>query len=426
MSFERVVIQDEDSHEGAGVENERLKVDALVQSGDSPSIDAFGRDRVSGTGQRLDAEFIYDNQPTLFDAVSGGAGTVTHDTSSRDLVLATNGAALADAQAIYSHYDVPYTAGNSQLIDITGTINNAALSGGAVEIFLRSSVTGAPVEQTWAQANWSEDPVLDVEWDKSQIFQVDFQSLKVGRLRFNLVRSGETVNVHEIVNDNIRATGYWQTPTLPIMYRIYNDALNTYAEIGYGDADNAVGWRFTVPLNAAAELRAICATVKSEGGFNLFDIPGFSRAIDMGVTTKTVSTTLIPLISLQVATTFNALANRGLYVPNGWSVQTTNPIRVAVLYRPTLTGPAWAAVDAVNSGLNYDVTASAVSGGILVDVDYVTSAARNFVGGGEGLLGRTIMSLGRTGTADILTLAAIRTDTNDADVLGGFKWKEVR
>jgi hypothetical protein len=48
---------------------------SLSYEGDM-SYDAFGRLRTSGTGQRLDVEFIYDKQDEFFDEITN-AGTVT-------------------------------------------------------------------------------------------------------------------------------------------------------------------------------------------------------------------------------------------------------------------------------------------------------------------------------------------------------------
>ena len=41
---------------------------------DSASLDAFGRVRTSGPGQRLDVEFLYDLQDEFFDAVTNNGG----------------------------------------------------------------------------------------------------------------------------------------------------------------------------------------------------------------------------------------------------------------------------------------------------------------------------------------------------------------
>ena len=160
-----------------------------VEFGDSASLDAFGRLRVSEPSNRADIEFIYDKQPTLMDEVTAGGGSVAHVANTRDLTLSIGDAVDATEAAMYS-YDIPYTPGNSQLIDITGTMDFAEIGGGTAAVFLRSSVSGSVVETVVNQTAWNKNTVSNVDWTKSQIFALDFQSLKVGRIRYGLVRDG--------------------------------------------------------------------------------------------------------------------------------------------------------------------------------------------------------------------------------------------
>lgn len=392
---------------------------------DSPYLDAFGRKRVSATGQRFDVEFIYDLQPTLVDAVTEGSATVAHNASTRDVTLAVGDADNATQAALYSHYDVPYTAGNSQNPEVTGTLDDADIGGGTAQLFLRTSISGSVAETVIDQNDWNVTSPADVDWKKSQIFAMDFQSLKVGRVRYMLVRNGVPVILHALANDNVRDSGYWQSPTLPLYWRIYNDETYTYAEMGYGDTANGIGIRYRIPVNAAAKLRAICGTVKSEGGASVFDMPGFPRCADNGTTAIAVADTLRPVLSIRPAATINSITNRGLYVPTGFSVVSDNPIRYVILYRPNLTGANWTPVNATHSGMEYDVTASSLAGGIPIVSDYLASG-RNALTQVAGLLGRSLLSLGRTGVSDVLTLAAIRTTTSSASTYGAFTWKEIR
>lgn len=391
---------------------------------DTLDLDAFGRKRMSSTAQRFDVEFIYNKQPLIVDEVTATGGTVTHNANSRDLTLAINNTTTGTKAEMYSHYDIPYTAGNSQLIEITGALNNSNIANGNVEIFLRSSISGTPVTTTYAQNTWNRNTVSDTDWTFSQIFFMDFQSLKVGRIRFALVKNGTPVLVHEIHNDNIRASGYWQTPNLPLSWRIYNDATNTYCEIGYGDENNGIGFRFVVTKNASATLRAICGTVKSEGGQDLLDMAGYPFAISNRTTPITVSTTLIPILSIRLKSTFNSITNRGLIIPLGFSLETDNPVNYRIFYRPTLNTPSWQSVDD-ESLVEYDVSSTTVTGGFIVEDDIV-STSRNVPIGEASLLGRTILSQGRTGVSDILTICAIRVSTTNATVVASLKWKEIR
>lgn len=390
----------------------------------SSPLDKFGRVRTSDPSNRLDVEFLYDKQPELYDEVTSGGATVIHNANPKDLTMAIVNATNGTSAAMYSHYDIPYTPGNSQLIDITGVLDLANIGSGTPQLFLRTNITGTTSETVVDMSSW-DAPQNDADWADSHIFAFDFQSLKVGTVEYFMVRDGTFVKVHTIHNDNIRNTGYWQQATLPLYWRIYNDATYTYMELGYGDTNNAIGFRYRITANASATMKAICGTVKSEGGISIQDLPGYQRSIDNGTTAVTVSTTLIPVLSIRVKSTLNSITNRGLYIPTGYTVSGNNPIRYVLLYRPTLTGATWTDVDTTYSGMEYDVSASAVSGGIQIDSDYL-STGRNTESKDGGVLGRTILSQGRSGTSDILTIAAIRTTTSNCDTYCTLKWKELR
>jgi hypothetical protein len=390
---------------------------------DDFSIDAFGRRRVSGTGQRADVEFIFDAQPLLFEKVEETGATVTHQSATRDLLIENNNTTVNTRGGVIQRYANPYTPGNSQLFDITGTLNAAGISGGTAAIFLRNNSVDTVIEQ----ANW-DSPQLDVDFSKSLIFMVDFQSLKVGRLRYGLVRNGLPVKIHEITNDNVRLNGYWQYPSLPLAWRIYNDGSgNTVMEMGYFDLWNGTGIRYTVPVDATAQLIAICATCKSEGGPDLLDIEGFPFASPPMTADKTISSTtvLAPIASIRVKALLNSLRNTANYIPTSFSLHTDEPIAIQILRDATLTGASWNDVHA-HSGIEHDVAATVISGGVPLLTEYASTAFRSS-SAIKSLLGKEILSLATNATlGDTLTIAAIKTTTADAAVRAALGWKEIR
>lgn len=387
------------------------------------NLDAFGRHRVSDTGNRLDAEYTYDKLPDLIDEVIGGIGTATFQSNTRDVLLATNSSKAEDFSAMYS-YPTPYTPGNSQLIEITGVLDNAAIGGGVAQLFLRSKISGTVTEEVYNQADW-DAPTLTLDWSTSHIFAMDFQSLKVGTIRYAFNQNGEINQVHAINNDNIRNSGYWQSPSLPCYWRIYNDVTYTYMEIGYGDTDNAIGFRYRVARNASASMVSICCTVKSEGGLDLFSMKGYPQAADMAQTSKTVSTTVIPLLSIRPKALFKTFTNNAIAIPSSISVQIDNPIRLIVYLGATLIGPSWVDVDTNNSTMEYDVSATAFSGGRIIASDYVATS-KNVEAAAQAVLGKAVLWARRSSETGILTIAAVRTGTTNAATLAGIKWEEIR
>ena len=382
--------------------------------------DAFQRLRVSSPDTRFDVNFKYDKQPLIFDEIISGAGTATHNAAARDVTLAVGNATAGSRAGLCQHWYNVYTPGNSQFIILTGALNGAALSGGTVEYFLRSSVTGSVVEQTGTISAAMMNPAF------SQIFIIDFQSLDVGRIRFALDRDGLVMPLGEINNDNRRATAYWQSPSLPICFDTFNTATESVTEFRYGDEANAVGFRYRRPLNAAHTARAICATVKSEGGGGLLDLDGFPFAAANGATTKTVSTTLIPLLSAQLKTTFSSLPNRGLVLPQAYSITTDQPLYYEICINPTLTNANFASVDA-QSLCNFDTAATAVTGGRVISSGYIGAGGQRAGGQEKGITSKIPLSVNYAGdVGDIITIAAVRVGPTNASAGVSLEWREIR
>jgi len=381
--------------------------------------DAFQRLRTSDPDPRFDINFKYDKQPLVFQEITAGAGTATHNANARDVVLAVVDAVNASRAALCQRWYNVYTPGDSQFVIMTGTLNAANLAGGTVEIFLRSSVTGAVTEVT-------EDVTAMANWQYSQIFVMDFQSLDVGRIRYALDRDGLVMSLGEITNDNTRETAYWQNPSLPVCYDVYNTATESVTEFRYGDAANAIGFRFRVPADANHYARAICASVKSEGGGGLLDLDGFPFTAGNGATTKTVAATLIPLASIQLKATFNSLTNRGLVVPQAYSFVTDQPIYYEIRVNPTLTNASFTSVSA-DSLVSVDVAATAVTGGRIISSGYIGAGGQRAGGTEKSITSKIPLSVDYAGTTgDILTICAIRSTNQSAAAGVSLEWREIR
>ena len=396
----------------------------VVSRADDFYNDAFQRLRVSDTDQRFDGDFSYDLSPLLFDRIGSG-GTVTHDTNSRDVVIALAAATNGLSDGLRQHYANPYTKGNSQFIAVTGVINGGNVAGGRAEVFLRSSITGSVVEQVIEQALWVSN-TTGRNWQYSHIFLMDFQSLKVGRIRFGLDIGGLAYKIAEITNDNLRAAGYWQLAEQPAYWRQYNTATYTYTEMGYGDEANAIGLRYRVPVTGSQSMRAICATVKSEGGGDLHDIAGAKFSASNGVITRTVTNAYLPVLSIQLKSTFNTFVNKGIVFPDGFSITNDNAIYYEIRVNPTLTGGAFASVSA-DSLCNVNVTATAVTGGRVVFADYAAPAAAGVKKSSKtGILDKIPLSVSALGVGDILSICCIRNATANSATQCALNWTEVR
>ena len=231
--------------------------------------------------------------------------------------------------------------------------------------------------------------------------------------------------MESIENDNIRAHGYWQDPNQPLVWRVYNTATETITEIGYDDGINGIGFRFRQSLNADAEAIGICGTVKSEGGGNLFDIEGLPVGCSTGVTSKNVGTTAIPIISVRAKALFKGFLNKSILIPKSISIQADNAIHYYFVINGTLVGAVWNDIDTNLSAGEFDVAATAISGGKIIHPDYLATGAKNATAGDGSLLGKSVLT-GARGESDIVTLVAVRTTVTSAAVLAAFELDEIR
>ncbi len=252
----------------------------LISTADSPSVDAFGRWRVSAPETIFDSKLLTaDQQPLFWDNnLESGTMAISTPTANKPYTdfTSTNVTAGERIRQTYQHF--PYQPGKSQLINMTGVLElasgtktgcireigyNTAANGallqsdaGTINVIHRSNDTGSVVEDKVAQASWNLDNFdggadaanpsgITMDWTKTIILVIDFQWLSVGRVRIGFEISGIIHYAHEFLHANISATPWTSTPNLPVRYRIV-----------------------TTTSSGVCSMRCICAAVISEGGTN--------------------------------------------------------------------------------------------------------------------------------------------------------------
>ena len=332
--------------------------------------DAFGRMRVSAPQTIFDSQLEYDLQPILWESNLGGSSTDTHLPGSSGTTLAVT-AATETAFRQTREY-LRYQPGKSQLVKITGTFK-AAVAGvdkrvgyfdaengvfveqngtTALNVVLRSKVSGSVVNTKVAQASWNIDPldgtgpsglVLDVT--KSQLIIIDLAWLSVGRVRIGF-ETGQVIHyVHMFDNANTLDGPYMTTANLPVRYEI----------------DNTTG-------ASTASILCLCATVISEGGATK-DL-GIEFAADGGAG-KSIGTTETNVMTIRPKATFNSITNRGLIIPLELTLYSKDKAGwIRVYTGATLAGSPSFTSAGTSSITEYDVAGTTVSGGILVHAQY--------------------------------------------------------
>jgi hypothetical protein len=390
------------------------------------NTDAFGRLRVSQPYTLFDSQNRYaaDNQ---FDVSTTGTGTTTFLPNEAAVKMEVTGAGVGSVLR-QSYRSFPYQPGKGLLVlatfvmDSSMSLNLTQRVGyyndsngvffqridGVYSFVLRSSVTGTPSDaRTANQDDWNGDKLdgtgasgYTLDPSKAQILWMDFEWLGVGSVRCGFIIDGQYIVCHTFNNANEITNVYMTTAILPVRYEIK-----------------------TVTSAVAASMKSICCSVISEGGFEQTSIDHVARRTTV---LGTIGTTFLPVVSIRLAsgrTGAVVLPNRVQVLPT-----TSQNYEVALIKNPTLTAASWAAVP-TDSNVEFDVAATATTGGSIVQTDYVTSTGS---GGTQGLSAATgynfDLQLGATisGTSDIYTVA-VRTvsGATTGDVVGSLSFYDL-
>lgn len=358
-----------------GTANNRLL--SAISFGDSSSVDAFGRLRISIASTQLDSILQYGKLPLVWGESITGAGANSVHLPNESAVLMTVGTVSGDKVIRQTHKYFRYQPAKSQLISMTGVLgaptanvrtrlgyfdaNNGVFfqqSGDTLSVVLRSFVSGAVVDSVVPQTQWSLDMLdgtgrskLLIDPSFAQIFIMDLQWLGVGRVRMGLQINGRLFYCHEFLNANKSATTYMTTANLPSRYEI-----------------ETIG--ATV---AGGSLKHICSSVSSEGGTELASGRLFSKGngvSPIGVTSRR------PILTIRPRALFNSIMNRGLIVPIGLQFRgITNDAYFEVVKNGALANSSFSNVDANNSITELDVAATSITGGQVLFGGFVSSGA---------------------------------------------------
>ena len=279
-----------------------------IAASDSPSIDAFGRWRVSQISSQLDLKQLHDQLPLFYDTEVVGTGTANHSTTAASTTLSTS--ASSDAAIIQSKQFGNYQSGKSQQILMTfsgfdhdanctkriGYFTNRTATtpfdSGKDGLWLESDATNFKVVMSYNgvstavnQSAWNIDKMdgtgasgIDIDFDLTQILIMDFEWLGVGRVRFGFVVDGIIYYCHEFLNANSGTSVYMLSPNQPVR-----------AEIRQSGAGSGT-------------MEFICATIGSEGSINQL---GKILSDNLGVSTINANTsgTAYALLGIRLQST---------------------------------------------------------------------------------------------------------------------------
>lgn len=393
------------------------------------ALDAFGRLVTTQPYTIFDSQnrFREDDQ---FDTALSGTASVSYLQYESAVQLNVNSAS-GDQVIRQSFRNMPYQPGKGltflgtfvmgapktnlrQRVGYFNTNNGAFLQqdGTTVSFVLRSNsipTPGTPSDiRTVNQADWNVDPmdgtgpsgrVLDLT--KNQILYMDFEWLGTGDVRCGFYVDGSPQICHIFHNDNTQTAVYMQTAILPVRYEITN----------------------TGPTDSVSAMKQVCSSVINMGGYQQTTADHLARRTTV---LSTIGTTFLPLVSIRL----NSAALGAIVLPNKIEVlpTTSQNYEVALVKNPTLTGASWVSVPS-DPNVQYDVTATAVSGGTLVYNNYTTasgSGGSNVVSDSPGYKWDLQLGSSIAGVSDIFTVQ-IRTvsGATTGDAFGTFTFYDL-
>lgn len=397
----------------------------LVEAAE-PAADAFNRLRTSGPFGTFEAKQVYDNNPNFYATSLVGGGTATYliNQSATQMDI---GVAAGDSVIRQSLEYVPYQAGRSQLIMLTGVMGaikanvaqrigyfdarNGAFfeqNGTSLRIVIRSFTSGAPVDVAVDQASWNMDTLdgagpptnpsgFTLDMTRNQIFLIDFEWLSAGRVRFGFVLDGKIVYCHQVLNANSITVPWCTTPALPVRWEISNTGVSA----------------------SPSTMLQICSSVFSEGGFDpLALVAAAPSALSPTFAPRTIAAnTPTPIMSVRL----KAAYNRAVIIPKSFDAlaETADNYMAEVFVGGTLAGGV-AVITSVSDAAEMETGRNTLTGGRRIAIGFASSTGRVT---GSLIESARVVSSDFAGTPENLTL--VLTPFAAANLHGALTWREI-
>jgi hypothetical protein len=385
------------------------------------NVDAFNRLVVAQPYTLFDSQnrFAADNQFDTSTATGGSTTYLPNESTVQLSVTTSNGSEVVRQ----SYRTMPYQPGKGLGLFATFTMNTGKTglrqrvgyfntqngvffqqNDTTLAFVLRSYTSGAPVDTTITQANWNGDKLdgtgpsgRTIDVTKTQILAIDFEWLGVGDVRCGFFIDGQFVVCHTIHNDNVQTAVYMTTAILPVRYEITNTA---------GTA-------------SSSSMKQICSTVYSSGGYEQTSVEHVAT-MTSATTGSYITTTFKPLVSIRLAST--ALGAVVIPYNVNFLPTTTDNYQVGLFKNGTLTGASYSAV-ASDANVEFDIAATAITGGTLVYAEFLTSRSGRSALSGANASFNFDLQLGSSvaGVSDIYTLA-VRTITGTGGGIGALSF----
>ena len=395
-----------------------------------PSLDqhdAFGRLRVSNPLTLFDSSHRYrDNN--LWSGLVVGTGSTVGFVTAQGLINIGIGTTAGCSVIRETTKVFAYQPGKSLLVLNTFVMNAPKtnlrqrvgyfgadngmyfeVDGDTAYFVERSLSTGS--ETKVSQTDWNIDKLdgtgpsgITLNPSKAQILWMDIEWLGLGTVRMGFVIDGKFIHCHSFHHANIIESTYITTASLPVRYEIANTGITT----------------------SVSNLKQVCSSVISEGGYNL---NGIQQAVGIPITTpRTLTTagTFYPIVSIRLKTSPNNLD--AIVILTALSVMpiATGAYNWQIRASGTTTGGTWVSAGD-DSAVNYNITGTSHTGGRILGSGFFSASNQGVTQIDilkEALFKFQLERNGLTGVPYELTLVITSDSTNDT-VVASVDWEEV-
>lgn len=370
---------------------------------DNNTVDAYRKLRVSNQFGILNSSMQNSINNEEWETITSGVGSFTYlpVESAGNLSIGTASGDRALRETIKTFQ---YEAGTGMDVLMTGVLGNTQtgtssrigiyddengvffeVKDGAFGIVLRRTLSiGVTEDIRIEQANFNGDKldgtgesgyVIDIT--KSQLFNIDYAWLGVGRVRVSLWTGNCFCVVHEFKYNNLLTTPYMGKGDLPLRYEIIN----------------------TAAVLSTSTMKQICAAIFIEGGLNP---DGYTRAAITPANTEydlANNTDFFSLVTVRVKAGFNRINIK----PSSMNMITLagDSVHMCLFLNPTFTTtPTWSDVDSFSE---FSTTNSIITGGTLLAA---TATEKEGSISFDLRLIRDVATIRYNGTQDTLVLAA--------------------
>lgn len=368
--------------------------------------------------------FQYGKETDVWDERVVGVGTATHNVASSNIVMQVG--STAGSKVIRQTKNVMrYIPGRSATLNFAVRLENPQVGirrrfglfdenngvyfeddGGTYSYVIRSSASGITTETRVTRENWNGEKFdgngytgVTADATKQQMISINYEWYGAGIVEFSWLMKNETIASHTFENSNVNDYVWCSTPFLPIRFEIENITGAAGTHYLYQGSNSLV------QEGEPEKLGTLVSQGNAITGTTMASANTFYPIVSLRLKSSGLSAVMI-LRSLQAVTNDN-----------------TN-VYWRLIENTTLTNPVWTDHADPDSFMQYDTSATALSGGRIILSGFT-------IAGGASLIDiddKAQMQLGRSGIgtiSDTYTLACASPNTNKA-ALAVLNWIEQR